>query len=60
MGDIWLAAVVTSAICGLVGYLFAKKTGRSPILWVTLGIVFNVFGLALLSMMNPRMKRPAA
>jgi hypothetical protein len=60
MGDLWLAVVVTSAMCGLVGYLFATKTGRNPILWVMLGMVFNVFGLAFLSMMNSRRKRPVA
>ena len=60
MGDIWLVLVVTSAICGTVGYLFAAKTGRNPVLWVMLGVVFNVFGLALLSLVNSRRKRPVA
>jgi hypothetical protein len=60
MGDIWLVLVVTSAICGTVGYLFATKTGKNRVLWVMLGVVFNVFGLALLSMVNSRRKRPAA
>ena len=47
MADLWLAYVITSAIFGLVGYVFAKKTGRNPAIWVTLGVVLNVFALIL-------------
>jgi hypothetical protein len=57
MGDLWLAIVVTSAICGTVGYLFAKKTGRNRVLWCALGVCLNVFGLAILSLVNSRRRK---
>jgi drug/metabolite transporter (DMT)-like permease len=53
MAELWLALVVTSAICGALGYAFAKKTGRNPAVWIVLGIVCNVFVLVFL----PRVKR---
>lgn len=53
MADLWLALVVTSAICGGLGYAFARKTGRNPVLWVALGIVCNVFIIIFL----PRTRR---
>lgn len=49
MADLWLAVVVSSAICGYVGYLFATHTGRNPLLWTALGVFLNVFGMALYS-----------
>jgi len=54
MADIWLAYVVTSAICGFVGYVFAKNTGRNPVIWIMLGVVLNVFAIVLLSMKDSR------
>jgi len=54
MADLWLAIIVTSAICGFVGYLFAVKTGRNPTLWAALGIVLNVFALVVLSAVKSR------
>lgn len=54
MDNIWLVIVVTSAICGIAGYIFAKKTGRNPKLWATLGVFLNVIVLALLSIKSDR------
>lgn len=54
MADLWLALVVTSAICGTIGYAFAKKTGRNPAVWVALGIVLNVFVLIFLPKVKTR------
>ena len=54
MADLWLPYVVTSVIFGLVGYVFAKKTGRNPVLWVVLGVILNVFALGLISMKSTR------
>jgi hypothetical protein len=56
MADLWLILVVTSAICGLAGYVFAKKTGRNPALWVTIGIVFNIIALVILMAVGGRRK----
>jgi ABC-type uncharacterized transport system permease subunit len=58
MSDLWLAIVVTSAICGFVGYLFAMKTGRNPVVWAVLGVVLNVIALAVFSMAGSRRRRP--
>lgn len=49
MADLWLAVVLSSAICGYVGYLYASRTGRNPAVWTVLGVALNVFGLALYS-----------
>jgi ABC-type uncharacterized transport system permease subunit len=57
MADLWFAIIATSAICGLVGYLFAVKTGRNPIVWVALGVVLNVFSLGILSAVNSRRRK---
>jgi len=54
MADLWLALVVTSAICGLIGYVFAKKTNRNPVVWMVVGIVLNVLVLAVLSMLKSK------
>jgi hypothetical protein len=54
MDDLWLVIVVTSAICGIAGYIFAKKTGRDPKLWLALGVFLNVLVIALLSMRSGR------
>lgn len=47
--NLWLVIVVTSAVCGVAGYAFAKKTGRNAMLWSFLGVFLNVIILALLS-----------
>jgi uncharacterized protein (DUF983 family) len=52
--DLWLVIVVTSAVCGIAGYIFAKKTGRNPALWVSLGVFLNVIVLVLLSVRSGR------
>ena len=49
MADLWLAIIVSSALCGYFGYLVAIRTRRSPVLWTVLGVALNVFGLALYS-----------
>jgi len=55
MGDFWFVLVVTSAICGLIGHAYAKRTGRNPRLWTVLGVVFNLFGMAYVC--RPRSRR---
>jgi predicted permease len=54
VADLWLAIVVTSAIGGLVGYVFARKTGRDAAVWTAVGIVLNVIILAIIPMLRPR------
>ena len=48
MADIWLSIVITSAICGVIAYQYARNTGRNPYLWTALGAVFNLLGMALI------------
>jgi ABC-type uncharacterized transport system permease subunit len=55
MADLWLAIVVSSAICAYIGYLFAIRTGRNPALWTWLGVALNILGLSLYS--RKRMRR---
>jgi hypothetical protein len=58
MTDLWLVLLVTSAICGVVGYLYAKKTGRNPGLWAALGVVLNVVVVAILASKDAQKGRP--
>lgn len=53
MADLWLVLVLTSAIFGLIGYAFAKKSGRNPVVWAALGVILNFFVLMIL----PKLKR---
>jgi uncharacterized protein involved in response to NO len=46
MADLWYIIVVTSAICGMIAYTFAKHTGRNLARWTALGVAFNLFTLA--------------
>jgi hypothetical protein len=48
--SLWLVIVVTSAIFGIAGYVYAKKTGRNPTLWLLLGVILNVLVVAFLSL----------
>lgn len=57
MANLWLAMVLSTAICGFIGYLFATTTDRNPILWTMLGGVLNLLGLVLLSRPVPRQRR---
>jgi hypothetical protein len=50
--------VISTAICGFIGYVFAGKTGRNPVLWTILGGVLNLFGLLLFSKTSFRQRRP--
>jgi hypothetical protein len=54
MTDLWLAGVLSSLICGFVGYVFAIRTGRNPLLWTSLGVVLNAFGLWIYSRKSAR------
>lgn len=54
MADLWLAIVISCAICGYVGYVFAIRTGRNPLIWTGLGVALNVFGLAMYARKRPR------
>jgi len=45
-----LVIVATSAIFGIAGYVYAKKTGRNPTLWLVLGVVLNILVVAFLSL----------
>jgi hypothetical protein len=57
MTDLWLVLVVTSAICGVAGYVYAKKTGRDPLVWTLVGIVLNIFVVAVLVGREKRINR---
>lgn len=57
MADLWLAVVVSSAICGYVGYIFATRTGRNQFLWTALGVFLNVLGMTLYSKKLSRQRR---
>jgi hypothetical protein len=48
--SLWLVIVATSAIFGIAGYVYAKKTGRNPTLWLVLGVVLNILVVAFLSL----------
>lgn len=48
MADLWMALVVTSGICGVLGYGYAKCTGRSPFVWAAIGILLNLLGMAII------------
>ena len=54
MADLWLAVVLSSAIFGYVGYVFAIRTGRNRLLWTSLGVVLNAFGLWIYSRRSTR------
>ena len=47
MADLWLAIVMSSAVCGFCGYVYASKTGRNLGLWTTLGVLLNILGFVL-------------
>lgn len=55
MADIWYVIVVTSAICGLIAYTYAKHVGRNPHRWAILGVALNLFALAWIC--RPRHRR---
>jgi xanthine/uracil permease len=59
MTDLWLVLVVTSAICGIAGYVYAKKTGRNPELWAILGVVLNVIAVAILASKETQKEKPS-
>ena len=59
VADLWLVIVLTSAVCGVVGYVFAKKTGRNPVVWTTAGVVLNVVALLVLAMVGSRRRKQA-
>lgn len=50
MDEVWGLAAMLSLVAGGAGYYFAKRTGRSPALWVAIGILLNVAGLALIGL----------
>jgi hypothetical protein len=54
MADLWLVFVVTGAISGLAGYVFARKTGRNPAVWTAVGIILNILVLVVLPMFKSR------
>jgi uncharacterized membrane protein len=49
MADFWLGLVISTAICGFIGYVFATKTGWNAVLWTAVGVILNLFGLAVFS-----------
>jgi hypothetical protein len=57
MAELWLGMVISTAICGFIGYAFARKTGRNPVFWTVLGGVLNLFGLVLCSKPSFRRRR---
>jgi hypothetical protein len=54
MADLWMAIVVSSAVCGLFGYGIARGRGRNAFRGALAGIVFNLVGLALYSKWKSR------
>jgi uncharacterized membrane protein YfcA len=48
MVDLLLFILITSALCGKIGYLYARRTGRNHLRWAAIGIVLNIFALALI------------
>ncbi len=49
MDEMWTIAALLSLLAGGAGYLFAKRTGRNPVLWSVLGVALNIFGVVLIS-----------
>jgi hypothetical protein len=63
MADLLLFILFTSALCGKIGYLYARRTGRNHLRWAAIGIVLNIFVLALIcrpryNSATPRTVRP--
>jgi hypothetical protein len=54
MADLWMAIVVSSAVCGLFGYGIARGRGRNAFRGALAGIAFNLVGLALYSKWKSR------
>jgi len=48
MVDLLLFILITSALCGKIGYLYARRTGRNHFRWAAIGIVLNIFALAFI------------
>ena len=48
MVDLLLFFLVTSALCGKIGYLYARRTGRNHFRWAAIGVVLNIFALAFI------------
>ena len=55
MADLWYVIVVTSAVCGLIAYTYAKNTGRNPGRWAALAVALNLFAVAWVC--RPRRRR---
>jgi hypothetical protein len=55
MADLLFFVLITSALCGKIGYLYAMRTGRRPLHWAAIGIVLNIFVLAFIC--RPRYRR---
>ncbi len=47
MPDLWFVMVITSSAFGYVGYRYAIKAEKNPVLWAALGVGLNVFILGL-------------
>ncbi len=56
MADLWLGMVISTVICGFIGYSFARNTGRNAVLCTVLGVALNLVGLAFLSKRHSRTK----
>jgi hypothetical protein len=59
LADFWLMLVVTSAVFGAAGYLFAKKTNRVTWHWICYGVLLNFLVLLLMAVVGPKTRRMA-
>jgi hypothetical protein len=48
MFDLLFFILITSTLCGKIGYLYARRTGRNHLRWAAIGIVLNIFALAFI------------
>ena len=58
------STVLISLLCGLfvwgpLSFNFAKKRGRNPIRWYTLGFFFGLIGFSILMLLKPNKKQKA-
>ena len=46
--ELYFVWVVTSLVCGIVGYVIAKRSGYNRLLGASLGIILNIVAVGLL------------
>jgi Na+/melibiose symporter-like transporter len=50
--------IIVYSLMGLINAYFAKRSGRNPYLWFSMGVFFGVLSLAALFFLNFKVKKP--